>query len=62
MTEFKYKVNNLPAYYKDHEYVVITIVDGEYWFYGAYDDDSQIGAWFYEAPRLLVHSSEVEPA
>lgn len=60
MTEFKYKVNNVPAYAKDHEYVVINFVSGEYWFYGAYDDDSQIGAWFDPSYQLFVHFSEIE--
>lgn len=30
------KVNNLPAYAMDNEYIVVHKSDGEYWFYGAF--------------------------
>ena len=32
------KINNLPDYAQDYRYIVITIVDDELWFYGAYND------------------------
>lgn len=31
-------VNNLPGYASGHEYVVARCVDGELWFWGAYDE------------------------
>lgn len=31
-------VKNVPAYAKDYEYWVVTDIDGELWFYGAYSD------------------------
>ncbi len=32
------KVNNIPAYAKDYNYIVARNVDGELWFWGAYHD------------------------
>lgn len=30
-------INNIPAYAAKHAYIVARKVNGEYWFYGAYD-------------------------
>lgn len=32
------KVNNMPSYVWDYKYVVAREVDGDLWFWGAYDD------------------------
>lgn len=32
------KINNLPDYAQNCNYIVATTVDGELWFWGAYDD------------------------
>lgn len=32
------KINNMPDYGKDYKYIVATLVDGELWFYGAYNE------------------------
>lgn len=32
------KIKNCPDYVNKYEYVVAREVDGEFWFYGAYDD------------------------
>lgn len=31
-------INNLPEYAEDYGYIVVTKVDNEYWFYGAFHD------------------------
>ena len=31
-------VNNVPAYAYDHRYIVARECDGEFWFWGAWDD------------------------
>ena len=31
-------INNLPNYAKDYKFIVYTEVNGEKWFYGAYND------------------------
>ena len=33
-----YKINNLPEYAQNYNYVVVRFVDDEFWFYGAYND------------------------
>ena len=30
------KIHNMPDYAKDYEFLVVRVVNGEYWFYGAY--------------------------
>ena len=30
-------INNLPEYARSHKYIVATLVDGEWWFWGAYN-------------------------
>ena len=31
-------IKNLPAYAADYRFIVYRVVDGEKWFYGAYND------------------------
>ena len=31
-------INNLPTYATDYRYIVARRIDGELWFYGAWDD------------------------
>ena len=35
------KVNNLPDYAEKYKHIVARAVDGEMWFYGAYNDESK---------------------
>lgn len=47
-------INNMPTYAKDYKYIVARYVDGEYWFYGAYNEKDRAmrvalqvcGTWF----------------
>ena len=39
--EIREMINNLPDYASEYIYVVATTVDGELWFYGAYNKRSQ---------------------
>ena len=32
------KINNLPTYAKNYKYIVARLIDGDWWFYGAYND------------------------
>ena len=32
------KINNLPIYAKNYKYIVARLIDGGWWFYGAYND------------------------
>lgn len=31
-------INNLPTYANNYKYIVVRLVDGEYWFYSAYNN------------------------
>ena len=31
-------INNMPEYAKDYKYIVVTNLDGDLWFWGAYND------------------------
>lgn len=31
-------INNLPAYANEYKYIVVRRVDGEFWFWGAWND------------------------
>lgn len=35
------KINNVPDYAKDMEFIVVREIDGEYWFYGGYNRDAE---------------------
>ena len=34
-------INNLPAYANNYNYLVVRRVDGELWFWGAWDDRNE---------------------
>lgn len=34
-------INNLPTYANDYDYLVVRRVDGELWFWGAWDDRNE---------------------
>ena len=34
-------INNTPEYASKYEYIVASIVDDEFWFYGAYESESR---------------------
>ena len=38
---FEVKVNNLEEYAFNHNYIVVRLVNGEFWFYGAYDTEER---------------------
>ena len=35
------KINNLPTYANEYKYIVVREIDGEWWFYGAYNEGSK---------------------
>ena len=38
---YEVKINNLPDYAINHDYIVVRAVNGELWFYGAYDTEER---------------------
>lgn len=52
------KINNMPDYAAEKQYVVATLVDGELWFFGAYDDYDKAQYAVQETDgRLLIENS-----
>ena len=54
------KINNLPNYAKNMEFIVVREYDGEYWFWGGYDKDANRA---YQAAEeiggIVVHNVRV---
>lgn len=54
------KINNLPNYAKNMEFIVVREYDGEYWFWGGYDKDANRA---YQAAKeiggIVVHNARV---
>ena len=49
------KINNLPKYAEDKKYIVAREIEGELWFWGAYDDlDKAVNAATEIRGQLLV--------
>lgn len=58
MDKFTVRVNNVPDYAAKHRYIAVHIVDGELWFYGAFDDEAkaQTAATEYGAEGMVVYN------
>lgn len=51
------KINNIPEYANHFKYIVATLVDGQLWFYGAYDSyDMADGAFKEMDDRLIIEN------
>ena len=53
------KINNLPEYARDYNWIVARIVDGEAWFYGAYNDEGKAFAVGTEVNGVVVSTTQV---
>lgn len=51
------KVNNVPGYAYDHKYVVARLCDGEYWFWGAWDDLKEAQRVAQEMDGIVVETA-----
>ena len=56
--EKKIKIKNGGNYWKLHKYVVYRTVDGDNWFYGAYDDVEKLNYVLREVPNALFAETE----
>lgn len=54
------KINNVPAYARDKAYIVYREVDGEAWYWGAWDDPMKAAIQAAEVHGGSVEASEVE--
>ena len=49
-------INNLPAYASNYEYMVVRLIDGEYWFYGAYSNGRRAESVAFEIGGEVIHN------
>lgn len=58
------KVNNMPGWAQERAFVVIRIVNGEAWFYDAWDDGNKAINQALEeyVGGMVIPASEAEPA
>ena len=54
------KINNLPSYSREYKYIVVTLVDGELWFYGAYNKHEKAECAVNETDNRLIVENEPE--
>lgn len=54
------RINNLPKYALQHKYIVATLVAGELWFYGAYDEYDKADMASKEMGGQLIIENHVD--
>lgn len=52
-------INNMPDYAYNHKFIVYRVVDGENWFYGAYDDVSKAMAAMVFCGGMIAEVKDV---
>ena len=57
---YEIKINNEPTYAKDYEFVVARLVDGEYWFWGAYADGFKAEQAATEIGGVIFHNVRIQ--
>ena len=50
------KINNLPNYASEYSMVVARYIDGEYWFWGAYNDGSKAEKVAFEIGGEIINN------
>lgn len=53
------KINCLPEYARNYNWIVARVVDGEAWFYGAYNDEDKAFAVGTEVNGVVVSTALV---
>ena len=56
----KLTINNQPEYANHYEFIVVRVVDGEYWFWGAYDDGYKAGTVASAIAGVVVHNVRIQ--
>lgn len=52
-------INNKPDYAKDYEFIVARECDGEYWFWGAYENSFEAGRIALEIGGVVFYNAIV---
>ena len=51
---------NCPEYAKDYEFVVVTLIDSDYWFWGAYSNGFKADRIAHEIGGLVIHNVRIQ--
>lgn len=54
------KIQNEPAYAKDYEFVVARKYDGEYWFWGAYENGFIADKVAHNINGVIFHNVRIQ--
>lgn len=54
------KINNEPNYAKDYEFIVARKVDGEFWFWGAYENGFRAEQAALEINGVVFHNVRIQ--
>jgi hypothetical protein len=54
------KINRVPSYAADYKYIVYRVVNGQNWFYGAYNDVSKAAQVATEISGLFVERGKID--
>ena len=60
MTKEMIKIQNEPAYAKDYEFIVARECDGEYWFWGAYEQGHIAERAALEIDGIIFHNVKIQ--
>lgn len=55
-----FTINNQPEYASHYEFIVARLVDGEYWFWGAYSDGYKAEQAALEIDGLIFHNIRIQ--
>lgn len=51
---------NMPEYANDYEFVVAREIDGDYWFWGAYENGFKADQIAYEIGGVVIHNVRIQ--
>lgn len=51
---------NMPEYANDYEFVVAREVDGDYWFWGAYENGFKADQIAHEIGGVVIHDVRIQ--
>lgn len=56
----EFTINNCPAYANNYEFIVVRLIDGEYWFWGAYANGYKAQIAACEVDGFIVHNVRIQ--
>lgn len=56
----EFTIKNKPSYADDYEFIVVRLVDSDYWFWGAYSDGFKAEKVALEVDGVIVHNVRIQ--